>query len=674
MKLTIKQSLVLFLVTTAAALVVFAIAGQLGKLKQSADRTGDNNKSPLRIVVMDPLSDQLACACVEGYAQRKYDNLAEYLEKQLSRPVQVGYAEILPDILSISPGNVDFIIGKESSVLFDAGESKIGVHPIARLTDKNGSTDVTGLFVVRNNDPARSIEDLKGYKILFGPEWEVEKSKAAIEALNAKGISAPKQIQTTPSCNGGALAVVEKEADAAVISSYALVLLEGCDTIDKGSLRVVGQTAGVPFVTVFANNNVPAETEDAFISALLSVNSNPTLLEQMESKSGFVKAEWTDWRGPNRDAISPYIPAKLPAKPTFLWKKPMKGAGMSGIAATHKYVVVTDKNKDFTVDIFHCLNADTGKEIWAIEYPAEGEMDFTNAPRANPVIHDGLVYLLGAFGDLNCVELSSGKIVWKKNIVKEFKAELVAWGMCSAPLIVDDKLIVNPGAKNASIVALDRRTGKVIWKTPGEPASYSCFILGKFGNVRQIVGYDSISLGGWDPETGKRLWQLLPEEEGDFNVPTPINFNGKLLVSTENNGTRLYGFDDDGRIQSKPLARNLDLSPDTSTPVLIDGLLFGCFAGLYCIDVSDGLKTLYSSDDDAFYDYASLAAGNGRVLILSVESELVLLAAEKERFTEISRMRLFEDKRTEVWSHPALLGNRMYVRSMTEIGCLLLDK
>ena len=137
-----------------------------------------------------------------------------------------------------------------------------------------------------------------------------------------------------------------------------------------------------------------------------------------------------------------------------------------------------------------------------------------------------------------------------------------------------------------------------MWKTPGEPAAYSSLILATFGNVRQIVGYDSISLGGWDPKTGRRLWKLLPEDEGDFNVPTPLYINGKLLVATENNGTRLYGFDNTGEIRSKPLAQNLDFSPDSSTPVVINDLMFGCLGGLFCLDLNKDLKTLYSEEDD----------------------------------------------------------------------------
>jgi outer membrane protein assembly factor BamB len=451
---------------------------------------------------------------------------------------------------------------------------------------------------------------------------------------------------------------------------------------------VVGQTSAVPFITVFATDAVSREKEKQIIDALLAVGKNERLLARMESKTGFVKVrrprsdrtgsdggrpivEWTDWRGPKRDAVSRYTPKKLPAKAKFFWRRQLTGMGLSGIAATCRYVIVADKDKEKKLDIFRCLDADTGAQLWAIEYPAPEDMDFSNSPRANPVIYEGLVYLLGAFGDLHCVNMKTGQAVWKKNIVKEFGAELVTWGMCSAPLIVADKLIVNPGAKDASIVALDRLTGKVIWKTPGEPAGYSSFILATFGNVRQIVGYDSISLGGWDPKTGKRLWKLLPDEEGDFNVPTPIYIDGKLLVTTENNGTRLYGFDDNGIIRSKPLAQNFDLGPDSSTPVVINNLVFGCLGGLFCLDLNNGLKTLYSADDDAFFDYAALITGNDHVLIITVEGELVLIEANREHYTLKSRLHLFE--KSEVFSHPALIGSRMYIRNTTEVCCLLLD-
>jgi outer membrane protein assembly factor BamB len=303
-------------------------------------------------------------------------------------------------------------------------------------------------------------------------------------------------------------------------------------------------------------------------------------------------------------------------------------------------------------------------------------MDFTNSPRANPVIRGELVYLLGAFGDLFCVKLDSGEIVWKRQLIREFGSKLPTWGTCSTPLVVDDKLIVNPGAKDASIVALDRLTGETLWQTPGQPPGYSSFVLAQLGGVRQIVGYDAISLGGWNPHTGKRLWRLIPEFEGDFNVPTPIVVDGKVLVSTENNGTRLYGFDGGGRIDPRPLAISEDFAPDTSTPVVTGRMVFGSFAAVLCLDLDDGLKTLWETDADDLVDYCSFIAGNDRVLVVTHTGKLYLLRPNRERFDCLSTLDLFDDVADtdrDVWSHPALIGNRLYIRNLLAVYCFLLE-
>jgi ABC-type phosphate/phosphonate transport system substrate-binding protein len=634
---------------------------------------------------MDPLCNRLACDCVQGYAQRRYDALGKFVQKRSGFKVHIRYGESLKEILRINPGRVDLIIGKRSVVEYDAGRQGMAVRPIAALTDKHGSIKLKGLFVVRSDDSANRLEDLGGYRIIFGPSWDKEKSIAAAYALGAAGVSVAGELVRSSTCNAAALAVVEKEANAAVISSYALALLEGCDTIDKGALKVVGYTDDVDFVTVFAAKSAKAELLRPAIEALLLVKEDKSLLGQMESRDGFVRLgdeeteisgsgrnDWPDWRGRNRDGASSDVPGKLPEEARFLWRHDLTGVALLGIAATSKHVVAADKDEAGQSDIFRCLDADSGVEIWNITYPAAEDMDYSNCPRANPVICGAMVYLLGAFGDLHCVRLADGEVKWKKNIVTYFGAELPTWGTCSAPLIVDDKLIVNPGAKDASLVALDRLGGEVIWKAPGDPSAYASFIVGRFGNVRQIVGYDCISTGGWDVQTGKRLWRLVPPIEGDFNVPTPINLDGRLLLSSENNGTRLYEFNDDGTIRPEPVAVNADLAPDSHTPIAYKHMVFGSSGGsLLCLDGDGGLKTLWSAEDEAFYDYLTIIAGNNRALVTTLEGELVLIEAMRDEYRVRSRLRLFE--KTEVWSHAALVGGRLYIRNDAQVCCLLLN-
>lgn len=368
------------------------------------------------------------------------------------------------------------------------------------------------------------------------------------------------------------------------------------------------------------------------------------------------------------------MPTSLPEKPTILWEQALTSRGLGGVAATEKFVIISDRELEDTTDAFRCFEADTGKEVWSVRYPAPGQLDYGNSSRATPLIHGDLVYLFGAFGHLNCVELATGKVVWDMEIRETFGAkDERKWGMCSSPLIVEDKLIINPGAKEASLVALEPKTGKVIWKSPGSSASYGSFLAGTFGGKKQIVGYDATTLGGWEIAMGKRLWTLKPERNNDFNVPTPVQVGERLLVTTENNGTRLFGFKDGGLLDPKPLATNDDLAPDSHTPLVIGNRVFGVWGGLYCLDLKNRLKPLWLSNDFAFKSYASLIASEERVLAISQEGELLLFDANADRFKLLSRLSVFKEEKG-VYSHPALLGTRLYLRGNAALICLELKK
>jgi outer membrane protein assembly factor BamB len=169
------------------------------------------------------------------------------------------------------------------------------------------------------------------------------------------------------------------------------------------------------------------------------------------------------------------------------------------------------------------------------------------------------------------------------------KEALSAWGFCSSPLVADGRLIVNPGAPNASLVALDPATGAEVWRCPGNPAGHASFVMADISGVRQVIGYDNATLGGWDPVTGKRLWSLAPEVTGDFNVPTPVLVKGTvlhLLVATEMNGTRLHAFRADGTIDPKPLGQRREPAPDMATPVMHCQRMFCAQEKLFVLDCS----------------------------------------------------------------------------------------
>ncbi len=253
----------------------------------------DEGRSPsLVLIVMDPLSAPLACDCVQGYAQRKYEKLGLFLAKRLNREVKIVWAESIQSALKEIDHQADIVIGKHSVALANAAELKLDLLPIASLTDKEGSLTQTGLFVVRKDDSAQALSDLNGYRLLFGPSDCEEKFDAPIASLRAAKIEIPGKPETFAACSVAATKLLELPADekaAAVISSYAAPLLEGCGTIKKGDIRVIGETEPVRFVTAFVNKSLDETTRKEINDALLAVGENADLLIALETDSGFVE-------------------------------------------------------------------------------------------------------------------------------------------------------------------------------------------------------------------------------------------------------------------------------------------------------------------------------------------------------------------------------------------------
>jgi ABC-type phosphate/phosphonate transport system substrate-binding protein len=275
------------LVTAISTVGSFAFASE----GESAARNDTGRKPTLTLVVMDPLSLPLSCPCVEGYAQRKYEVLQAYLQRKLACHVELVFNDSLQSALEKTEGRADIVIGKDSVVRADAQAAGLPMHAVARLTDKSGKTSQHGLIVVNKLDPAKQVADLEGYKIIFGPAEAAEKHTAAKMLLAAAGVSVPEELTIDEACSDGACKVIDlgpKSKSAAVISSYAQPLLEGCGTIKKGDLRVVGQTEPVPFITAFVSDKLDASVQTEITSTLESVVEEPDLLVALESLMGFM--------------------------------------------------------------------------------------------------------------------------------------------------------------------------------------------------------------------------------------------------------------------------------------------------------------------------------------------------------------------------------------------------
>jgi len=194
-------------------------------------------------------------------------------------------------------------------------------------------------------------------------------------------------------------------------------------------------------------------------------------------------------------------------------------------------------------------------------------------------------------------------------------------------------------------------------------------IVAELGGRKQLVGHDENSLGGWDPQSGRRLWTLQPRIEGDFNVPAPVVVGQRLMIATENNGARLYGFDKLGRIIPQPVAENGFLAPDMSTAVHAAGRLFCVWNGLFCLD-SRNLKDVWTGKHKDLQDYGAVFASNTRVLAVGRGGSLLLVDAQSPQMKIISQLDVLPDDDAENYSHPALVGTRLYLRGENQLVCV----
>jgi outer membrane protein assembly factor BamB len=409
-------------------------------------------------------------------------------------------------------------------------------------------------------------------------------------------------------------------------------------------------------------------------------------------------ADWPGWRGPNHDDSSTEVPEKLPeakkaeAEPSEpkaegvpaggraerilprlapLWRRPSGGPAMAGIAAAEGRVVVPCFAQK--KDIYRCYTADLGEAAWEWSMPdTQQEMDYSPTPRATPLIRQGKVYVLGTAGDLTCLDLKKGTVVWQVNFVKEFGAKVPKWGYSSSPILADGKLIVSPGSKEAWLAALDPATGKAVWKAPGNPPrriafSYSTLLVGEFGGVHQIVGWDAVSLGGWDPATGRRLWTIPGDGEPEYVVPSPVAWNGKMLV-TDSRSLRLYDFEKTGVACATPVALNDEVTAEMCTPTLLGDLALLTAGGLQALDLSDSLKRVWTNDKEDGFTAAAVShiiVGNGRAMVFPEDGTLSLVVPEKAGCRILGTVKV--SGRT--MSHPALADGKLYVRDERFVYC-----
>jgi outer membrane protein assembly factor BamB len=369
---------------------------------------------------------------------------------------------------------------------------------------------------------------------------------------------------------------------------------------------------------------------------------------------------WPGFRGERGDGHVAQFP-QTPFQPKLLWRAALPTQGVGGVAANSDFVIASSRSEDDKGDVFVCFDPTTGVELWRLSYEAIGQLDYGNSPRATPLIHDPYVFLLGAFGDLKCVDIDSGEVKWSKHLIQDLGGLLPGWGYGWSPTLVDGNLIVMPGGKQCSIAALSIEDGSTVWQTPGEPAAYATPQVANWTKQTSIIAYDTKSLGGWDAKSGERLWRIQPKEPNDFNVPTPVVLQNAVVVASENNGTRRYDVNAKGTLEAEPIAQVKNVAPDAHTPVALGSQLIVAERELISLDLDKQLAVRWRIKDRALRAHNSVFAGGDQILVVTQGGELLLIKITETNGEIVARHKLGGDT-GYLLSHPALSGNTLYVR------------
>src|SRR5262245_8649446 len=232
--------------------------------------------------------------------------------------------------------------------------------------------------------------------------------------------------------------------------------------------------------------------------------------------------DWPQFRGPKRDNLSPdkgLLKEWPKGGPRLIWNGSGVGEGFSSVAvAGNKVFTMGDDNGSSCV---FALDRASGKKLWTAKVGRTGGN--YRGPRCTPTVDEGLVYAIGQFGDLVCLQAANGKEVWRKSFPRDFGGQSGGWNYTESPLIDGDRLVCTPGGQKASMVALAKKTGTEIWRSPLRTnAGYSSIVISNAANVKQYVQRTANGTVGVEAKSGKLLWQYKKFSGNIANIPTPI--------------------------------------------------------------------------------------------------------------------------------------------------------
>jgi outer membrane protein assembly factor BamB len=372
---------------------------------------------------------------------------------------------------------------------------------------------------------------------------------------------------------------------------------------------------------------------------------------------------WPQWRGPNRDGISKEtgLLKQWPAVgPPLVWKAVGAGRGYSSMAVANGRLFTMGLRADREYVI--AVDVATGKEVWATPHGTAYRDSRGDGPRGTPTVDGNSLYALGGNGDLSCLDAKTGRIVWAINVLTKFGGENINWGISESPLVIDEKLLINAGGPGASIVALNKKDGSLIWKSQSDKAGYSSGMPVQIGNTMQVVFFTHRRAVGLDLKDGKLLWEYARPANDTANVATPVVRGNRVFISSDyGTGAGLVEIKADGKALEVYFTK--DMRNHHSSSILIGDYLYGFSSGILTAMRFDTGEVAWR---DRSVGKGSLVYADGSLYALSENGVVGLIEATPTGYREKGRFRIQQDS-LPTWTHPIIAGGRLYLRDQDTI-------
>jgi outer membrane protein assembly factor BamB len=406
--------------------------------------------------------------------------------------------------------------------------------------------------------------------------------------------------------------------------------------------------------------------------------------------AGWTQAgDWPQWQGPARDAVSKEtgLLKEWPKEgPALAWKVNSIGDGMGGVAVSKGRIYTTGDSAGSSW--LFALNESDGKEIWKAKIGRAaklGNVYRPSGPRATPAVDGDRIYILGQLGDLVCFS-TEGKEFWRVDYIKDFGGINPVWGFSESPLVDGDKLICTPGAEDATLMALDKNTGKPLWKckVPEGPtgdrgflgtsgAAYASVQVVECEGIRHYIQFTATTLVGVSPADGRLLWRFdRPSNTHRINCSTPVFRDGVVFAASSydaGGAAARLAKGEKGNLDVKELYFSGSMKNHHGGFVLVGEYLYGSFDPgiLTCVEFKTG-KVMWQERRPG---KGAVVCAEGRLYCRNEgkDGSITLVDADPKKYVERGRFNQPERTKEQAWTHPVIANGKMYIRDQALLLC-----